>query len=311
MDIRPYKTLIKLASNTGRCTEILIGARQLPKAAEPERFVQGRGMSNSSRLQTIRVPWRKACAVFPTVALMGAGVALAAPGAPGAPANNIMGVAVSSHSPAIVVPDQALTLPAPAISPGNLPVTVPEAPAPEAPGSVSLKGAVPDISSLGTLDSTGIPVRALEGYRRAASLVDSADPTCHIDWALLAAIGRVESDHGQFGGSQLDSAGIDQPAIFGVPLDGTNGTARITETDGNALDADHGFARAEGPMQFIPSTWAIVGVDADGDGVKNPQSITDAATATAIYLCSGPGDLRNPGDLNAAIMRYNASDSYV
>ena len=44
-------------------------------------------------------------------------------------------------------------------------------------------------------------------------------------------------------------------------------------------------------MQFIPGTWRTVGVDANGDGVKNPQNIADAATATAVYLCSGPGDL--------------------
>jgi hypothetical protein len=37
----------------------------------------------------------------------------------------------------------------------------------------------------------------------------------------------------------------------------------------------------------------------------------DAAAATAVYLCSGPGDLTRPGDLRAAIMRYNPSDSYV
>ena len=39
----------------------------------------------------------------------------------------------------------------------------------------------PQISQDG--DSTGIPVRALEGYRKAATLVDSADRSCHLkDW---------------------------------------------------------------------------------------------------------------------------------
>jgi Transglycosylase SLT domain len=311
MDIPPHKILIKLASNTGRCTKIRIGARQPPKAVESEGFVLGRGMSNSSQLHTIMVYWRQACAVLPTVALMGAGVALAAPVLP---ADFMGGVAASSHSPAIVVPDHALTFPAQAgISPENLPVPAPTSAtsALEAPGSVLSKGALPASSSLGSLDSTGIPVRALEGYRRAASLVDSADPSCHIDWALLAAIGRVESDHGRFGGSQLDLAGVDQPAVIGVRLDGTNGTARIIDPAGFVLDGDHVYDHAVGPMQFIPSTWRVVGVDVDGTGVKNPQNIDDAATATAIYLCSGPGDLRRPGDLNAAIMRYNASDSYV
>ena len=168
-----------------------------------------------------------------------------------------------------------------------------------------------DRSSPAALGSTGIPVRALEGYRRAASLVSLADSACHIDWALLAAIGRVESDHGRFGGNWLDSAGVAQPGIIGIPLDGTNGVARITDTDGGLLDRDNLYDRAVGPMQFIPSTWRAVGVDADGDGARNPQDMTDAATTTAIYLCSGPADLNRPGDLRAAILRYNASDSYV
>ena len=46
-------------------------------------------------------------------------------------------------------------------------------------------------------------------------------------------------------------------------------------------------------MQFIPSTWTVVGVDADGDGRRDPQDIDDASLATAVYLCSGS---RRPGD---------------
>ena len=294
----------KIASNAGRGTTIRIGARQLPAAVEPDRFVLGSGMTNRRRLHTITVPWRKVCAAIPAVVLLGGGLAFSAPTIP---ADNLEGVAVSSDSPAIVVPDTALTLPAPqGGSPENLPLAEPTE-----PGPVLVKGAVPSSSSPVALDSTGIPVRALEGYRRAASLVNSADPACHIDWALLAAIGRVESNHGRFGGNRLDSAGVAQPGIIGIPLDGSNGTARITDTDDGLLDRDNAFDRAVGPMQFIPSTWNIVGVDADGDGFKNPQDMVDAASSAAIYLCSGPGDLNSPSDLRAAIMRYNASDSYV
>ena len=263
------------------------------------RFVLGRDMSSSSRLRRITLPWRKVCAALPAVALLGAGIAVSVPAALG---RNIHGVAVSSGSPVVVVPDSALNLPAPA-GVSDLPAAVPEAPAPG--------GAVLATSSRVSLDSTGIPVRALEGYRKAATLVDSADHACHIDWALVAAIGRVESNHARFGGNQLDAAGVAQPGIIGIPLDGTNGTARITDSDGGRLDRDNVYDRAVGPMQFIPSTWQVVGVDADRDGVKNPQSMTDSTSAAGIYLCSGPGDLSNPGDLHAAIMRYNASDSYV
>ena len=52
-------------------------------------------------------------------------------------------------------------------------------------------------------------------------------------------------------------------------------------------------------MQFIPSTWSVVGVDGDGDGKRNPQDIDDAALATAVYLCSGDEDLVAPTPASA------------
>jgi len=64
-------------------------------------------------------------------------------------------------------------------------------------------------------------------------------------------------------------------------------------------------------MQFIPSTWSVVGVDADGDGERNPQDIDDAALATAVYLCSGKDDLGATQGQRAAVYRYNHSWSYV
>ena len=81
------------------------------------------------------------------------------------------------------------------------------------------------------------------------------------------------------------------PASSASPLDGSNGTAEITDTDAGQYDNDQKFDRAVGPMQFIPSTWSVVGVDGDGDGKRNPQDIDDAALATAVYLCSGDDDL--------------------
>jgi len=246
-------------------------------------------------VHTIALPWRKACAALPAVVLIGGCIALAVP------TGVVTSVPVSKASPAIVVPAAALTMPPVPTGAG----------APEAPGLVLSEAIAPGSSALVPLDSMGIPVRALEAYRRGASLVSTADPACHIDWALPAAIGRVESNHARFGGNQLSSAGVAEPGIIGIRLDGTNGTARITDTDRGRLDRDTSYDRAVGPMQFIPGTWRVVGSDANGDGVKNPQDLDDAATATAIYLCSGPGDLTSPGDLRAAIMRYNPSDSYV
>ena len=158
--------------------------------------------------------------------------------------------------------------------------------------------------------ANGIPAQALAAYQAAQRLLASADPGCHIDWALLAGIGKVESDHGRWGRNLLDAAGTAVPGIFGVPLTGA-GVARITDTDGGRFDRDTVFDRAVGPMQFIPGTWKSVGADGNGDGRRDPQNMADAATAAGIYLCSGSGDLTQPADLTRAVLRYNYSMDYV
>jgi len=139
----------------------------------------------------------------------------------------------------------------------------------------------------------------------------SADASCKISWQLIAAIGRVESDHGRYGGNTLGDDGKSRPGIYGIPLDGSNGTARITDTDAGQYDNDPILDRAVGPMQFIPSTWSVVGVDGDGDDVRDPQDIDDAALAAAVYLCSGDEDLSTTAGQSAAVYRYNHSQEYV
>jgi membrane-bound lytic murein transglycosylase B len=156
-----------------------------------------------------------------------------------------------------------------------------------------------------------IPTAALAAYQRAAVIIAGADNACGLDWELLAAIGRVESNHGQYGGNRLDASGVSEPGVFGPRLNGEKHTTLVLDTDGGRLDGDTRFDRAVGPMQFIPSTWGIVGVDGEGDGTRNPQDIDDAALAAAVYLCSGTDDLSTAEGLRAAVYRYNHSQSYV
>jgi hypothetical protein len=85
----------------------------------------------------------------------------------------------------------------------------------------------------------------------------------------------------------------------------------VHDTDGGQLDHDTVFDRAVGPMQFIPSTWQVVKVDADGDNKRDPQDIDDASLATAVYLCSGTDNLGTRKGQEAAVYRYNHSQSYV
>ncbi len=66
-------------------------------------------------------------------------------------------------------------------------------------------------------------------------------------------------------------------------------------------------AGAVGWMQFMPETWAMYGVDANGDGVKDPNNPEDAIYAAARYL-SAAG---MPADVWGAIFAYNHADWYV
>ncbi|WP_370208163.1 lytic transglycosylase domain-containing protein [Aeromicrobium sp.] len=195
---------------------------------------------------------------------------------------------------------------------------IPDVPATAFEQPASVQAAPPGVDSragasgtLATLSTNGIPTAALSAYRRAEELLGKADPSCNLPWHLVAAIGRVESNHGRTGGNALDAKGVAKPGIYGIPLDGREGIAEIRDTDNGGLDDDAVYDRAVGPMQFIPGTWRSVGVDADGDGKKDPQNINDAATAAAIYLCSGSGDLSTQDGAAAAVRRYNNSSEYV
>jgi membrane-bound lytic murein transglycosylase B len=165
-----------------------------------------------------------------------------------------------------------------------------------------------EISRTGSND---VPEAALRAYRRAERVMATADPDCDISWTLLAAIGRVETNHGRFGGAQLGSDGISRPEIRGPQLDGAGPFAAIHDSDNGTLDRDKVWDRAVGQMQFLPETWRSVERDGDGDGTKNPDDIDDAALGSAVYLCGAGGSLANSAGMARAAFRYNHSDYYV
>ena len=147
---------------------------------------------------------------------------------------------------------------------------------------------------------------ALDAYWRAAA----SQPSCGVTWWAIAGISRVEGHHGTYGGAQLQADGQVSRPIIGIPLNGTNATRLIADTDGGRLDGDSTVDRAVGPMQFIPSTWARWGRDGNGDSVEDPQNIYDAAAAAAAYLCNGRRLVDDAG-LRAGYFSYNQSAAYV
>jgi Transglycosylase SLT domain len=158
-----------------------------------------------------------------------------------------------------------------------------------------------------------IPALTLRAYREAAAWAAGFDADCRLPWTVLAGIGRIESNHGLFGGpaTRFSPGGAVSPRITGPPLDG-NGVASIPDSDGGRWDGDTTWDRAVGPMQFIPTTWRTLGRDGNGDGVADPNNLFDAAVSAAGYLClSGGGSLADPARLRQAVYGYNHSWPYV
>ena len=90
--------------------------------------------------------------------------------------------------------------------------------------------------------------------------------------ALLAAVGQVESGHG--------------------------------------VNVGPSSAGAQGPMQFMPATFAAYGVDGDDDGTLDVQDPADAVFSAAKYLCANGGGAGRDGEAGA-LYRYNHADWYV
>ena len=243
----------------------------------------GQGPGSSTRRAT---RWQRAAVLLPLVLLTGAWAAHVA-GKGSGPSDSR-----TSEQTSVGLPD------------------VPTTPF-EQPASLALADATARDSAISSLFASGIPSAALFAYWRAAQLVNRSDPGCHVTWALIAAVGRVESNHGRIDGNILSEHGIAKPGIFGPPLDGVNGTVLVRDSDDGVLDHDTTYDRAVGPMQFVPSAWYAVGADVDGDGVANPQDIYDAATGAGVYLCAGDYDLSTPDGQRAAVYNYNHSDGYA
>ncbi|HEY6749327.1 MAG TPA: lytic murein transglycosylase [Mycobacteriales bacterium] len=193
--------------------------------------------------------------------------------------------------------------------PGSLPgvPSLPGAPSNTAGSTAGPAGGTPSGEAAPALAANGIPARAVQAYQAAATSMAS----CGIPWSLLAAIGRVESNHGRFAGAALLADGRSDPPIVGIPLDGRPGVAQIGDTDSGRYDGDLTHDRAVGPMQFIPGTWALFATDGDRDGKSDPFDIDDAAAAAAKYLCQAGGDLSTAAGQQDAVYSYNRSDSYV
>jgi hypothetical protein len=92
---------------------------------------------------------------------------------------------------------------------------------------------------------------------------------------------------------------------YGIPWEVLASINKIETGFGTNLNISS--AGALGWMQFLPSSWEAFGVDANGDGRKDPYNPVDAICAAANYLeLAGAHE-----DLYQAIFAYNHADWYV
>jgi murein DD-endopeptidase MepM/ murein hydrolase activator NlpD len=92
---------------------------------------------------------------------------------------------------------------------------------------------------------------------------------------------------------------------YGIPWEVLASINKIETAFGTNLNVSS--AGAVGWMQFLPSSWEAYGVDANGDGRKDPYNPVDAICAAAGYLKAAGGT----HDLYDAILAYNHADWYA
>ncbi|MGC5332545.1 lytic murein transglycosylase [Micromonospora sp. DT62] len=245
--------------------------------------------------------------LFALVAAMAAAGALLVP----ATARGPRPVAVDATSAAPTTVPQA-PLPGGTMLPGQTPLPGGTVPPGSFPGGITgrpsdaLAGWAAQIGP-----KVGISPVAMQAYGYAEVVLAQTNRSCGLSWTTLAAIGFVESGHGQANNATLRQDGKALPEIIGLPLDGQGGRMRIPDTDRGVMDKDPVLDRAVGPMQFIPTTWQEIGADADNDGVKDPHDLDDAALAAGNYLCKGGRNLTIPADWWNAILSYNDVRRYA
>jgi membrane-bound lytic murein transglycosylase B len=281
--------------------------RQMPLAEEPA--LVSRSLTalrvgplnhlgvNSLRQRIIRAMWTPASSVGMIAPLVFAGTV-------GAAAPEALTPTTALHS-AAVTPVAAIT--APQSGPSGPAVVVVARPPTSLHIAAVAISAPPPTLPVNPSGALGIPTVALSAYRNAQKIMAASSPGCGISWNLLAGIGRIESMHAN--GGATDARGTAVRPIYGPALNGAlPGNEVIVQS---SIGGEATYARAMGPMQFLPSTWARYASDGDGDGAADPQNLYDSTLAAARYLCSGGLDLRDQSQVMAAILRYNDSVPYA
>src|SRR5262245_11965593 len=121
--------------------------------------------------------------------------------------------------------------------------------------------------------------------------------------SMTPLTGAAQTGPMSFGALQ----GIWQAAgnAYGIPWPVLAAINKVETNFGSNLGPSS--AGAVGWMQFMPSTWARWGTDANGDGIADPDNPTDAIFSAARYLAACGGQY----NIVRAVYCYNHANWYV
>jgi cell wall-associated NlpC family hydrolase len=183
-----------------------------------------------------------------------------------------LAVAVSLRPSQVVTAGNGTNPPPAASSPTSAPVMTRAPEVPEDTGGHELGAFVSKMSQW--LD---IPPRAVAGYAKATRTLGREQPSCHLSWITLAAIGKTATDHGRATGARFGADGHASKPI---------GTVELKDFYGDVVSVKD----AVGPMQLSPDLWRQWQRSASG-GKPDQQNVDDAALTTGRALCAGDRDL--------------------
>ncbi len=194
-------------------------------------------------------------------------------------------------APVITNPDRPAAAPAASSSAPSSQQSTSSAPIPELP-EVAPMAVTPAVgSTLGRYrdykqSAADLSDDELVAFQRTEGIMVTAAPDCHLSWALVAAVARVDTsviaDH-------------DRPA----------------DTDAGQYDDDPRTDRPVGPLHLMPATWTLVAVDGDDDGLRDPEDLDDASLAAAVVLCGDGRDLDRQRSLRRALKAFHPSHRYA
>lgn len=132
-----------------------------------------------------------------------------------------------------------------------------------------------------------------------------------VEPAQTAVVGT--STHAQGAPSSFDSVYQKAGSRYGVPWEILYGL-HIMETGGRdgAISSGYGTG-AQGPLQFMPGTWALYGVDGNADGAVDINNAVDAIWGAANYLSAHGGveqGLKSYGGDSEAALNHARSRGY-